>query len=464
MADSGGDSFAQSVPSGSGVSGGTGRDATGRDATGRALLVTVLAAFGTYFCVYGLRKPFTVAGFADSRWLGIGFKEWLLISQVLGYMLSKFVGIKVIAEMPPWGRARGIIGLASIALLSLVVFGLMPRPYSAVCLFVNGLALGLTFGLVLAFLEGRRATEALAAGLCTSFILADGVTKSVGKWLLDLGVSEGWMPAAAGFVFLVPLLVSVSVLAKSPPPDNADETARSVRSTMDRGQRRALFGRYAFGLSVLVGVYLMTTILRSLRADFMPELWSGLGVDAPPGAYTQSELWVALGVIGLNGVGIFILDNRKAFFASLLTCLAGFLLIAVALTALGRGLVSPFVFMVLIGLGLYMPYVAVHTTVFERLLAMTRERGNLGYLMYVADAFGYLGYVGVMLARNILRWRSEAGTVPNAVAGGAQMLDFFLIACWGAVWACGIGMIAAIVYFARKGSGDQANQSCMTSP
>jgi hypothetical protein len=55
--------------------------------------------------------------------------------------------------------------------------------------------------------------------------------------------------------------------------------------------------------------------------------------------------------------------------------------------------------MVLLGLGLYLPYVAVHTTVFERLIAMTGDPGNIGYLMYLADAFGYLGYVAVMILK-----------------------------------------------------------------
>jgi hypothetical protein len=61
--------------------------------------------------------------------------------------------------------------------------------------------------------------------------------------------------------------------------------------------------------------------------------------------------------------------------------------------------------MVLLGLGMYVPYVAVHTTVFERLIALTRDRGNIGYLMYLADAIGYLGYVAVMLARRL--WKAE---------------------------------------------------------
>ncbi len=53
--------------------------------------------------------------------------------------------------------------------------------------------------------------------------------------------------------------------------------------------------------------------------------------------------------------------------------------------------------MVLFGLGLYLPYVTVHTTVFERLLAMTREKGTIAFLLTLADSAGYLGYIGVMI-------------------------------------------------------------------
>jgi hypothetical protein len=50
------------------------------------------------------------------------------------------------------------------------------------------------FGLVLGFLEGRKHTEFLIAGFCSSFIISDGVSKSVGATLLAFGVSEQWMP------------------------------------------------------------------------------------------------------------------------------------------------------------------------------------------------------------------------------------------------------------------------------
>lgn len=70
------------------------------------------------------------------------------------------------------------------------------------------------------------------------------------------------------------------------------------------------------------------------------------------------------------------------------------MLIVLSLIGLRDGWLEPIPFMVMIGLGLYIPYVAVHTTIFELAIAMTRDRGNIGYLIYLADAFGYLGYVG----------------------------------------------------------------------
>src|SRR5262249_42070196 len=126
----------------------------------------VVAAFGTYFCMYAFRKPFTAAIFSQPAVLGLTLKTLLVTSQVAGYMVSKFIGIKVIAEMPPEGRARGIVVLVGAAEVALLFFGLIPPPWNAVCLFFNGLALGMVFGLVLGFLEGRQLTEALTAGLC----------------------------------------------------------------------------------------------------------------------------------------------------------------------------------------------------------------------------------------------------------------------------------------------------------
>src|SRR5262249_42745548 len=187
--------------------------------------------------MYAFRKPFTASTYSDTTLGGIGYKTVLVTAQVLGYTLSKFLGIKVIAEMPPRRRAVLILALIGAAELSLLLFGLTPAPFNFVWLFLNGIPLGLVFGLVLGFLEGRRHTEALAAGLCASFVVADGVTKTVGASLLKEGVTQYWMPFVAGLLFVPPLLLFVWMLTRIPVPSPQDIVARSERTPMSPQQR-----------------------------------------------------------------------------------------------------------------------------------------------------------------------------------------------------------------------------------
>ncbi len=125
----------------------------------------LIAAFGTYFCMYAFRKPFVACKYECLTLWGTDYKTVLVTAQVIGYTLSKFFGIKIIAELHPQRRITGIVLLIAIAEAALFGFALTPPPYGFIFLFANGLPLGMVFGIVLAFLEGRRVTELLTAGL-----------------------------------------------------------------------------------------------------------------------------------------------------------------------------------------------------------------------------------------------------------------------------------------------------------
>ena len=420
-----------------------GENSAARD-DGRTLALSawcVVAAFGTYFCMYAFRKPFTAASYEGLTLGGFGYKTVLVAAQVAGYTLSKFLGIKVIAEMTPGRRAAGILLLIGVAEAALLGFALVPPPYNLVCLFVNGLPLGMVFGLVLGFLEGRRVTEALTAGLCASFIVADGAVKSVGAYLLEYGVSEMRMPFVAGLIFIPPLLAFVWMLTRIPPPSAEDIAHRRERPPMTRDDRRRFFRNHAAGLTALVTVYLLITVLRSVRSDFAPEVFRALGLKNKPEVFAQTEALVALGVMAVNGTAVFIRDNRRALFASLCTSLAGLALVAAALAGLSGGRLGALEFMMLLGLGLYIPYVAVHTTIFERLIALLRDRGNLGYLMYLADAFGYLGAVAVLIAKDFVG--RPSGPDDN-------FLEFFVPLSWAVALGSAVFLAVGWVYFARR--------------
>jgi hypothetical protein len=370
---------------------------------------SITAAFGAYFCMYFFRKPFSASKYGGIEFeiLGspIAYKTLLVTAQVLGYTISKFLGIKIIAELTPQRRIALVILLMLIAQASLLAFAVAPPPYNAICLFVNGLPLGMVFGIVLGFLEGRRMTELMVAGLAASFILADGAAKSLGAYLLQRGVPDAWMPCYAGLITSVPMAIFITMLTRIRPPSAADVAQRSQRVPMNARQRWHFFLKYALGLSALVIMYMLITVLRSIRSDYAPEIWSGLlgeNVVMAPSTFTTTETLVALTVMLANGLCFLIRDSRKAFYTALAIGGGGTLLIGLGVVCLQAGVVNGFTFMVLTGVGLYLPYVAVHTTIFERLIAITRDRGNLGYLMYLADAFGYLGYPVFMFVVRII--------------------------------------------------------------
>ena len=154
-------------------------------------VIAGMAAFCTYACMYAFRKPFTVATYSDSpsAW-GIDFKSVLYISQVIGYALSKFLGIKFVSEAKPGGRAKMIIGLIFCSEIALLLFASIEASWRFVFLFFNGLPLGMIWGLVFSYLEGRRFTEIMGLILCGSFTFASAIVKDAGNFLLKNGVTE----------------------------------------------------------------------------------------------------------------------------------------------------------------------------------------------------------------------------------------------------------------------------------
>ncbi|MDA1191759.1 MAG: DUF5690 family protein, partial [Candidatus Poribacteria bacterium] len=119
-------------------------------------LVAVSIAFTTYFCMYAFRKPRTAGTFeGELDWFGgFGLKTALMLGQTIGYATSKFMGIKFVTEMPRGQRAIALVLLIGLAELALLAFGILPGPWKIAAIFVNGLPLGMIWGIVFSFMEG----------------------------------------------------------------------------------------------------------------------------------------------------------------------------------------------------------------------------------------------------------------------------------------------------------------------
>lgn len=402
--------------------------------------VAGLAAFSAYFAMYAFRRPFAAATFAHvGGWsLAVDYKTALIVAQVIGYALSKIMGVKLISELGSRHRAASIFGLILLSWLALVLFAVTPAPWNVAWLFFNGLPLGLIWGLVYAYVEGRRTSEVIGAILCASFILSSGVVKSVGRWLLDTTtISEFWMPAAAGAIFFPMLAISVYVLTLLPPPDAGDRAERTARAPMNAGQRAAFFQRHAAAIIPLIAAYVLLTALRDFRDNFATEIWTALGYKDVATMFTASEIPVALLSLVTIGALITVRDNMRALLLVHGVIAAAAVLIAGATLAHHMGVLGPAGWMILVGAGLYMAYTPFNAILFDRIIATTREVGTAGFLIYLADSFGYAGSVGLLLFRDFTAIRLD-------------WLGFFEAEAYATAALLIIGSLLSALHFTRR--------------
>jgi MFS family permease len=395
-------------------------------------------AFLTYASVYAYRKPFTVATFEGLSFWGVKYQVLLIISQGLGYMCSKFYGIKFIAELKRAGRWKTSAILVGSAWLCLLIFGLVPAPWGMLCMFGNGFMLGFMWGIVFSYVEGRKTTDFIGAAMAVSFIFAGGFTRSVALWLKDSwGVPEQWLAFVTGLVFVVPLLIFMYLLERIPAPDPDDIAERTVRLPMTKEQRIRFLRLFGFGTITIIVIYLFLTIMRDVRDNFMSNIWTELGYGQKPAIFTKTETITSVVVLIMISLLVGIRKNIRAFRLAHVMILAGFLLAGISSALFLAGMMGGALWMQLAGLGLYMGYIPFNCIFFERLIASFKIVGNVGFLIYLVDAYGYAGSMLVMLSKEIfqikLTWSQfyPAGVVIFSVIGI-------------------VGTVFSLLYFNRK--------------
>ena len=357
--------------------------------------------FLTYASVYAFRKPFTIGLYLDEpKIFGVDYKNILVIAQVLGYTLSKFYGIKFIAELNKAGRGWSILILIILSFIPLLLFPLFSSPWNIVFLFLNGLPLGVLWGLIFSFVEGRKTSDFIGATMAVSFIVSSGFVKTVAKWIqLTYHIQENWIPFYTGLVFLVPVTILVYLLEKIPDPSPEEAAEKSIRVPMDKNERKRFFNMFSFGLVSFIFIYILLTLFRDIRDNFAADIWLELGYGNSAGIFTSTEIPIAVSVLILIASMIYINNNKLAFQISQLIILAGFILCGISTFLFMQQIITGYVWIVLVGLGLYMGYIPFNCILFDRMIASFKIKGNVGYFMYLVDSFGYLATVFVIIAK-----------------------------------------------------------------
>ena len=403
-------------------------------------LYAIFAAFTTYFCMYAFRKPFAAASYDGAKFFGteIDAKTAFVIAQIIGYTISKFAGMKICSETGRAGRGALLVKLIAAAWASLVLFAVLPQDLKVIAIFANGLPLGMVWGTVVLYLEGRRTSELLLAGLSCSYIVASGVVKDVGRALMsDFGVPEYWMPAATGGLFFLPFVLAVYLLSNLPGPTEADIKERSARSEMYADDRWAFCKQFSLGLVLLSGMYFFLTAYRDYRDNYGVELLTELGLADIDGVFSMTEIPVAFGVVSVLALLSLVRSNRLGLKIAFGVMIGGQLLMGLAMWMMNAGHIDGVLWYGLIGLGAYLAYVPFGCVLFDRLLAYTRFAGTAVFAIYLTDAIGYTGSVALQLFRDL-------------IFSDTSRLEFFTNLTYAMSLGGAAALIAAMFYFLKQ--------------
>ena len=397
-----------------------------------------VAAFCTYLCFYPFRRAYTAATFDDLYFFGVHFKILMITAQVMGFAVSKGIGVKIVSEMKPERRARNLMVFTGLSGLSMFFFGIVPAPYNLIFVFFASLPLGMFYGVILGFLEGRMITDLLVAALTASFIIGSGFAKSIGKWVMDiLGVSEFFMPFVADVIMYIPLCISVWFLAQMPLPNAGDINDRVERRPMFKEERKAFLEEFGLGMVLFIISYVLLTAYREFRDNFMPEILKELGYGGQTALFTKTEVPIAIIVLLIMASMRLITNHKKAFLLIQSLLLLGAVIIAASTFLYQIQVINPIFWLIGVGFGAYIAYSMCNSLYFERMLAAFKYTATVGFMITLADYYAYFGSLGVLFYKNFFQTE-----MPN--------VTFFVYASYFLSGTYFLMVLVSIFYFEKK--------------
>lgn len=390
----------------------------------------MIMAFSTYFCMYAFRKPFTAGTYDGYLFFGLDYKTIIVISQIIGYCLSKYIGIKVCSEVTRAQRAWTLIILILIAEIALLFFAVLPPNLKVIAIFCNGLPLGMVWGIACLYLEGRKLSQLLFVGLSCSYIMSSGIVKDVGRWLMaSHNVTEFWMPVTTGILFLPFFCLAVWMLNQIPDPTEEEVKLQVKRQPMYHADRYKFFTTYLPGLIMLLIAYFFITAFRDIRDNYGQDIFVTMGYGEVPAIFTSTEVPIGFGIMFVYAALSFVRGTNTGFITLYAIMIFGTALTGISTLLFQFNLINGIWWMILIGFGAYLAYVPYASILFDKTIASTHFVGTAVFASYIMDAIGYTGSVSIQLYKVFstydLSYFDIIINLSYAIAIGGSILQLF---------------------------------------
>lgn len=259
-----------------------------------------------------------------------------------------------------------------------------------ILMLLNGFPLGLVWGIVFSYVEGRKYTEFIGAMLACTFVFSSGWVKSYGLYLqqyLSLKIEQ--VPFYTAATALMASALVILILEKLPPPTTKDKQLRNVRKPLSPGAQKNFLADYGQILLPFVIIYGIFTIMRDFRDNFTAEMLKENAAYSSA-IFTSMELKVSLVLICIVPLFSWINSHRQALNMTIFSILVGALISIASTILFTQSQISIVWLLMLTGGGFYLGYILINISVMDRLIGFSGESANAGFLIYIADSVGYL--------------------------------------------------------------------------
>lgn len=257
-------------------------------------------------------------------------------------------------------------------------------------MFFNGFPLGLVWGIVFSYVEGRKYTEFIGAMLACTFVFSSGWVKSFGLYLqrnLELNINQ--VPFFTAIIALIAAAIVIFILEKLPPPNSEDKLLRNDRKPLNPIEQRRFLRDHGSILIPFVIIYGIFTIMRDFRDNFSAEMLTENGAYSSD-VFINMELKVSLVLLCLVPLFSWIKNHQIALNTTTFSIILGILTSLTATFLFIQHQISIIGLLMFTGGGFYLGYILINISVMDRIVGFSRESGNSGFLIYIADSVGYL--------------------------------------------------------------------------
>jgi hypothetical protein len=362
-------------------------------------------------------------------------KNVIAISQNIGYIFGNIIGYFIVPKLNKDTRLKNFISTYFFAALPMLLFGTRIPVIQIIAMFLSGIFTIWIWGHIIYYIEGRHATGIIILIVYAGIIVGSGVAKSVGTIFLNNGISEDWMPAICSLIGIIGCTLFGYLLSKSPSPTEDEIIKNSLREPATSEEQINFIKTHKIGLISVCLVYGCLSSYRKFRDYYSLELWSELlGDNFDPSVYSTAELLIGISVIIVYFSVVFIHNDKKAFGYLLFVMLIGGFFIQISTIIYSVNYYSPYVWMILIGIGLYLTYIPPGAMLYDKLMAATGTNFTILSIIYISEATSQIIILLSILIKSLVF--DNIGYVPYFI-----MLSYIIASI------VIIGMIVAMISF-----------------